>query len=503
MFNFNFRKEKEQPKEEPKLYIGKAKIRTEPVLGNLGIETKCSISSIGNGNAAAQLGTFGAVGKSGSINAVINRVLNTAVLQSRQLSMSNPIHKKYIAQNASSVCGANGITYRPCVHVAEDDNVNNDINKRLADAFYSWCEDPARFSLNGKLEMSKFQSLVEKTRSIDGSCFIRIHPGMKIEVLDSTVIDTKGNQWLSNGNYRSNGIEFEKGTGKPVAYFLTQYDPVSYSVSTEAERVPAEEILHLFSTDYPEQQRGIPDIFCGTGLLADLDKFMRASIKTRQLAAESMGFITNASRDASFEDIDDDDDSDVDEYQVARMEGGVLLELREGQDVKSLSPSQTFDALQEFLDNQLIFIGMSLDLTPQTLTGSTAGASFSASKLTDKIQQNTFLAKQNNLVKSVLQPLYIKWLKNEMLNNPMLKDLPFSKFTELTECNFIPQRHISLDPLKDLQTEILAMENGLKSKEQIISEMGYSPVLTHEQITKEETDGTKQPDEGDSSTDNQ
>lgn len=146
---------------------------------------------------------------------------------------------------------------------------------------------------------------------------------------------------------------------------------------------------------------------------------------------------------------------------------------------------------------------MSLDLTPQTLTGSTAGASFSASKLTDKIQQNTFLAKQNNLVKSVLQPLYIKWLKNEMLNNPMLKDLPFSKFTELTECNFIPQRHISLDPLKDLQTEILAMENGLKSKEQIISEMGYSPVLTHEQITKEETDGTKQPDEGDSSTDNQ
>ncbi|HBJ0965569.1 TPA: hypothetical protein LAP80_000109 [Escherichia coli] len=90
-----------------------------------------------------------------------------------------------------------------------------------------------------------------------------------------------------------------------------------------------------------------------------------------------------------------------------------------------------------------------------------------------------------------------------MLNNPMLKDLPFSKFTELTECNFIPQRHISLDPLKDLQTEILAMENGLKSKEQIISEMGYSPVLTHEQITKEETDGTKQPDEGDSSTDNQ
>jgi capsid protein len=102
----------------------------------------------------------------------------------------------------------------------------------------------------------------------------------------------------------------------------------------------------------------------------------------------------------------------------------------------------------------------------------------------------------------VLKPLYIEWLKSAMINNSKLSNLSFSDFDKLTQAQYVPTKAISLDPYKDLQTEVLAIDSGLKSRQMVISEMGYDPAIVMEEIEKERNmdkeqniDGTEQESE--------
>ena len=65
-----------------------------------------------------------------------------------------------------------------------------------------------------------------------------------------------------------------------------------------------------------------------------------------------------------------------------------------------------------------------------------------------------------------------------MLNKNEL-NLKFQNFKKLVKATYTPVVSLSLDPNKDAQYQISLLENGLKSRQQIISELGqdYREVL--------------------------
>ncbi|EIP3499212.1 phage portal protein, partial [Escherichia coli] len=268
MFGWNKNNKVQEP-EKPKVQIHKTAL-----MKNNPMKRAMTSLNLGSSSPVISFG-FTAGNQAGNINAIINRTLPVMVAASRELSIKNGIVKKYVATNSAGVTGADGLYIRPCSHSSQDDKVNQQVNKQLEDAFYAWAEDPKAFSRCGTLDISTFQRLVERTRSIDGDCFIRIHQtrdGMpQVEIIDSMRLSTYENQILPSGNYISNGIEFDIDTNRPVAYWITRYNPIMYNyLLGERERVPAEEILHLFQQDYPTQQRGIPDVHAGTDKLKEL-----------------------------------------------------------------------------------------------------------------------------------------------------------------------------------------------------------------------------------------
>ncbi|HEM7947888.1 TPA: phage portal protein [Citrobacter koseri] len=490
---FRWNKEKKPVKE-------KLKVEKTPLMKNNPMKRAMTSLNLGSNSPVISFG-FSAGNQAGNINAIINRTLPIMVAASRELSIKNGIVKKYVATNSAGVTGADGLYIRPCSHSSDDDAVNQEINKQLEDAFYKWAEDPKAFSRCGTLDISTFQRLVERTRSIDGDCFVRIHSGNdgmpQVEIIDSMRIATYDNQLLPSGNFISNGIEYDVGSNRPVAYWITKYNPITYQyLIGERERVLADEILHLFQQDYPTQQRGIPDVHAGTDKLKELEEFMSAAITSRKVAASAMAFITNPDSD----DIDLVKGDDILYYEQDYLNPAAIVELQAGQDIKTVNPTQTTDGINEFVDNQLMMIAMGLDITKQSLTSDTSNASFSAAKLVDKLQQSTFKTRTNALIVSVLKPLYIKWLKAAMINNSALSNLNFSDFDKLTHAQYVPTRQISLDPYKDLQKEVLAIQNGIKSKAMVISEMGYDPAVVMEEIEKEKMENgieTNSTSEGD------
>ena len=85
-------------------------------------------------------------------------------------------------------------------------------------------------------------------------------------------------------------------------------------------------------------------------------------------------------------------------------------------------------------------ISMGLNVTKQALLADTSNASFSAARLTEKLQQTTFRTRTNVLINKVLKPIYVAWLKNEMLNNNKLRS-KFSDFDDLI-CAVISHRNL-------------------------------------------------------------
>ncbi|MDT3575196.1 phage portal protein [Cronobacter sakazakii] len=380
---------------------------------------------------------FSAGNSAGNINSIINMTLPTLVAKSRELSLNNGIAKKYFQVNSDGVTGASGLYIRPDVNLHDDNEENLVINEELEQLFYKYADNPEAFSMNGKMDLAAFQRLVERTRSIDGEAFIICHEvngTVKFELIDTMRIPTTGNRIFDDGSYVSNGIHFDR-YGKVIEYYVTRLNPSTYTYQTgDYEIIPASNMLHLMIQDYPNQERGLPDIIAGTTLLKDLEAFIKAAIISKKLSASAMAFVTNSA--GSDEDIDFMKGYEPDYYENDSLQSGALVELQPGQNVTSVNPNGATDGITEFVDTQMQQIAMSLGITEQSLSGSTANASFSAAKLTDRLQRQTFKTRTNALTTFVLKPIYARWLKAEMLRNQSL-NLKFSDFDKLVNAKYI------------------------------------------------------------------
>lgn len=428
--------------------------------------------------------------KSGTSATSINNILRWFLVDyraySREAVMQNPIGRKYMNLSVDGVVGANGIYCKPDAQLEIEADELHKLNQKLEKLFDRWAYDSNRFSMDGSLSFDLFQQTIEKIRVSDGEAFIRVHNvngTIKVEIIDSARLTQLNNQWLDNGNYISNGIEFDK-YHKPVNYYFCIYNPITYTYDATAfEIIPASEICHYFIADAMGQERGVPDMVSTTKIMDDLKNFTEAALVAKRVSASSMAFITNNNNDTDQVELVAGEDDSATKY-TEFLEPGAVFELGKNQDIKTVNPQAGVDRIGEFTDELLNQISMGLNVTKQSLMGSTADASFSAAKLAERLQSTTFRTRTNVMINKVLKPIYLAWLKNEMLTNNTL-GLSFADFDDLVCARYIPQKPISLDPLKDIQAEIAMIDAGLKSKTQVISEMGGDARIVLEEIEKE------------------
>lgn len=440
--------------------------------------------------------SFGFTSGTGSanINNIIRWFLSDWRNASRDAVMKTPIGRKYMNLSVDGVVGAEGVYIKPNPSL---DNMDTDelhvLSQKLEKVFDRWAYDADRFSIDGSMTLDLFQQTVEKIRVTDGECFVRIHNvngTIKVEIIDAARLTQLNNQWLDNGNYISNGIEFNQ-YHKPVNYYFCIYNPITYTYdATSFEIIPASEICHYFIADAMGQERGVPDMISTAKTMEDLKNFTEATLIAKRVSASTTAFITNNNNETDQVDLMAGEEDSIATY-TEYLEAGAIFELGKNQDIKTVNPQSGVDRIGEFTDELMNQISMGLNVTKQSLMGSTADASFSAAKLAERLQATTFRTRTNALISKVLKPIYLAWMKNEMLNNNSL-NLSFSDFDDLVCARYIPVKPISLDPTKDIQAEIMLLDAGLKSKTQIISEMGGDPRITMEEIAKEKEENNKE-----------
>lgn len=483
MWPFNRRQtQQELPahKSKPQRKYSSTNLSFKHELNNLKSDTRSL-----TGLPSRVLGTYGTGVQNVNINAVLRQSLTAIRDASRSLTLQNPYARRYVQMSANSVAGADGITVRPAPVVGE--HTDPVLADRLEKLFYEWATDASRFSLDGTLSFDIFQALTERSRATDGECFIRIHAGreLQLSIIDAARIPSTKNELLKNGSYISNGIERDRN-GKVLAYHIADINPLNYTVNTSStERVPASEVLHYYVPEYAGQERGFPDCISVFKTLEDFNSYNEAAVIQKKIASSSMGFVTNS--DTTQDELLDSES--VPPEHIEYFEPGTIKELQPGQSIQVLNPTAGTDKITEFTDSVLTTISTGLGVPKSMLTGDTQNASFSAAKMSDRISREGFKTRSNLLISKVLRPIYREFIKRLMVTE--LNHLSFVDFENIASCTFNTVKTISLDPVKDAQYEQILLDMGVKSRSQIIRDLGMEPQHVFEELEMEKGINTK------------
>jgi lambda family phage portal protein len=430
---------------------------------------------------AAAIGRFTSswVTFSNSIDWDIRRSLNVLRARSRDATINNPYGKKYMQMCQTHIVGPRGFTLQVKVklNTGKPDKLANDA---IESAFYKWAKK-GNCDVTGNLSFFDIQRLMVQALCRDGEFLARkiidknSEFPYQLQLLDIDRLDTEKNEELAGGNIIKMGVELNR-YGKSVAYWIKENHPGDgvYYINNHSVyvRVPADEIIHLFIPDRPEQTRGFPWTASGLERLKSIDAYQEAAIIAARVGAAKMGHYTSPDGDAGPLADEKTDDGQL----MADAEAGVLQVLPPGYGFESFNPDYPHQMYADFVKTGMRDVSSGLGVAYNTLSNDLEGVNFSSIRTGVLEERDNWMTLQNWIIESFLDGLYSEWLLWALVKGsiklPSGASLPSSGYDRFNVAIWQGRRWQWVDPTKDVEANVTAINNGLKSRHDVIAEQG-------------------------------
>ena len=445
--------------------------------------------------SAAQHGRLTAGWPTGqtSYNYDIRAALESLRARSRDLAQNNDYARKYLQMVTTNVVGPEGFTLQSRV-VREDGRQDEGANRAIEAAFAEWsrrgvCE------VSRKLSFVQVQQLLTETAARDGEFLVRKVRsrdvngfGFALQILDVDRLDTQHNETLPNGRRVIMGVEVDDA-GAPAAYRLKMSHPGESEWQTAARNVsvPAAEIYHGFRAQRPEQARGVPWLHTAMIRLKHLSAYEEAAVVAARVGASKMGWII--SPDGTTDALADDTDDAGRLY--TEVEPGAIGTLPQGYDWKSFDPDYPSGEYGTFVQATLRGIASGLGVAYHSLANDLSSVNYSSARAGVIEERDHWRALQGWFSDCFLRPVFSDWLRAALLMGAVRlpnweNGLPASKADKFDAAQWIGRRWSWVDPLKDTQADVLAIQWGLKSRTEVHAEQGRDAVDVFTQLQAEE-----------------
>lgn len=436
--------------------------------------------------AAAQLTRLTASWSSFSLSAneEIFRSLRTLRARSRELSRNDAHAKRFLQMVETNVVGPNGIVLQNRAVEYRKDQKTGKLKAepdRLANALIEkeWARWSKRGSceITGKLSFAAFQRLYIRTVARDGEVLIRRVSGPKyaphgyaLQFLDVDRLDDQYSDDLPDGRRIRMGVEIDTA-GKPIAYHVLNRHPGDFrgvlSGTAQRERIPASEIIHDFMADRPEQMRGIPWMHAAMLRLKMLGAGEEAAVIAFRIGASKMGFWE--SPDGNPEPLGTGKDSATGNM-LDDVEPGSMQMAPPGYKFTNFDPKYPDQAYDPFVKACLRGVASGLGVSYNSLASDLEGVNYSSIRQGVLDERDSWMTIQSWMTDGFLDTVYSDWIERMLTSGATA--LPMSKLDKFKAATWQPRRWQWVDPLKDVNANIEAINNGLKSRRQVIAEMG-------------------------------
>ncbi|MBS7555686.1 phage portal protein, partial [Ancylobacter dichloromethanicus] len=214
--------------------------------------------------------------------------------------------------------------------------------------------------------------------------------------------------------------------------------------------------------DFPGQVRGVSWFAPAILRLAEHDEWHGAQLVRQKVGALLTGFIVTPDGSMPF-------GGEVSQGAlIAGMEPGTLLPLLPGQDVRTTTPPAIAQEANDFGRITLHEIAAALGLPYEVLTGDLASVNYSSIRAgLVEWRRRVEMTQHNVIVFQALRPIWRRWAMIESLQGRLA-----ARPQELLPVRWITPKQQWVDPAKDVQAEIEAINAGLMSRREAVAARG-------------------------------
>lgn len=394
--------------------------------------------------------------------------LSTIRDRSRDLERNNEWIRGYLRVVDNNVLGERGIGLQMRVR---DPNGSFDegANALIEAAWRRWGR-VGNCTLNRRQSWRDVQRVVLRRMVVDGEVLTRpvvTRQGLRLQVVEADLLDVDYHETREGGVEIRFGVEFGPDREIRAFHLLNRHPGDSLPVSTPAQtrtRIPADQMLHLFIAERPDQSRGFPWLVASMQGLRMLDGYAEAELTAARVSAAKMGFFVKKTPDGYQGSGDENGNLSMD------VSPGAIEELPIGVEFQSWDSDHPNSGFGDFVKSRLRGVATSLGVSYNTLSSDLEGVNYSSIRAGLLEEREVWKALQRWLIEHFCEPVFSRWLEVELMSGRL--NLPMSKFDKFNAPEFTGRRWQWVDPMKDVQASIAAIGAGLTSQRRVVAEAG-------------------------------
>ena len=418
-------------------------------------------------------------------DAEIASALQTLRDRSRALARNDGYISRYLKILVNNVVGHQGIRLS-CKARNDDGSLDVQGNQVVERAWNDWSRN-GNCTANGRQSFVDCQQLFVESVARDGETLIRHLRsddkfGYRVQFLEADHLDESYNtKNQESGNSIIMGVEVDQ-FGKPVAYYILKGHPgamTNYSYSNKYFRIPADEMIHGYMPSRAEQTRGVPWTSSVLAQMKMLNGFMESAVVNARVGASKMGFLVSPDgQDYLGEETEDT------YTPIMSADPGTIEQLPAGTEFRSWDPdypNTTFDPFQKAI---LRGIASGLNVSYVSLSNNLEGVNYSSIRQGVMEDRDNFKILQRFLVDHFIDTVFRRWLESSMTRGAI--DIPITKYEKFANsATFIPRSWTYVNPLQEIQAQILGMQNGQVTMQDVQSNYGRDVEELMETINRE------------------
>lgn len=437
---------------------------------------RSAVSAAANTNLTA-----GFSRQTGSADRDIYGSLKTVRDRARWLSYNNDYVRRWLSMVQTHVVGPSGFGLQ--VRALYPDGTLDEVgNTAVENAFWRWASRGS-CDVTGRMSLRDVCRTAMRAVARDGECIIRKVYGASagnrenfaLQVIDIDRLDHEKNMRMGAGNVIKMGVEMNE-LGRPVACWLRARHPGDdgHMLQTERaeERVPASDLYFLGIIERPEQTRCLPWVVSSILRLKHLGSYEEAAVVAANVGAAKMGFFTNDNGDG--QSMADDMDATGEYVQEATP--GHFSVLPDGTKFEAFDPNYPHEQFGTFVKASLRGIASGLDVSYNSLANDLEGVNYSSLRAGVLEERDAWMAVQSWFIEHFLEPMFSDWLRMALLTQSVTTErgavIGADKFAKFNIPKWQGRRWQWVDPLKDVQAAIEAINAGLTSRREVIAGQG-------------------------------
>ena len=406
-------------------------------------------------------------------NEVIRSAQTLTRERARDLVRNNPYAGRIVDVLVANVVGT-GIT--PTFSTGD--------KRRDREVGLAWRAFARSADAEGQLDFGGLQALAVRSMVESGEVLPRFRARrradglavpLQVQLLEADFLDVT-RQRGETGNRVIDGIEFDE-IGRRVGYWLYNRHPGDSmwpAMPLSSRLIPAADIVHLYRKQRPGQLRGISWLAPVVMRAQDLDTYHDAALLQAQTAACNVAFVTQP--EGAGGPILGQAKADQEGQRVESLSPGQISYLRPGESVEFGMPTGA-GGLSDFSIINLQAMAVGAGITYDQISGDLRQANYSSLRA-GKVE---FRRLVEQLQYHVLIPQFCQPVAERFWNTVSL----VKGWTgEMPEITWTPPRNEPIDPLKDLQADLLAVRAGAMTLDQLIASHGYDPAQQLEDIAR-------------------